>query len=78
MLAFIDDFSRKVWVYMLKHKNEALKYFKQWKALMENQTGKKIKWLRIDNGPEFCNSKFDEFCRNEGIGRHRTTVYTPQ
>jgi hypothetical protein len=34
------DFSRKVWVYFLKHKNDALTAFKQWKALVENQTDK--------------------------------------
>ena len=27
-VSFIDDFSRKVWVYVLKHKNEALEKFK--------------------------------------------------
>jgi hypothetical protein len=36
MITFIDDFSRKVWVYFLKHKNGALTTFKQWKALVEN------------------------------------------
>jgi transposase InsO family protein len=56
MITFIDDFSRKVWVYFLKHKNDALTTLKQWKALVENQTGRKIKKLRTDNGLEFCNS----------------------
>jgi hypothetical protein len=45
---------------------------------MENQTGKKIKRLRTDNGLEFCNHQFDEFCKAEGIVRHKTVVYTPQ
>jgi hypothetical protein len=30
MITFINDFSRKVWVYFLKHKNDALTAFKQW------------------------------------------------
>jgi hypothetical protein len=29
MITFIDDFSHKVWVYFLKHKNDALTTFKQ-------------------------------------------------
>jgi hypothetical protein len=55
LLSFIDDFSRKVWVYFLKEKSEVFKVFKEWKTLFENQTGKKIKRLRTNNGLEFCN-----------------------
>ncbi|KAJ4724427.1 Retrovirus-related Pol polyprotein from transposon TNT 1-94 [Melia azedarach] len=74
----IDDFSRMTWVFIMKHKSEAFKNFRQWKALVENQTGKKIKRLRTDNGLEFCWSEFDEFCKNEGIARHHTVRDTPQ
>jgi len=78
MLTFIDDFSRNVWAYFLKEKSEAFKVFKEWKTLLENQTGKKIKRLRTDNDLEFCNYQFDEFCKVEGIARHKTVVNTPQ
>ncbi|KAJ4718466.1 Retrovirus-related Pol polyprotein from transposon TNT 1-94 [Melia azedarach] len=61
-----------------KHKSEAFKNFRQWKALVENQTEKKIKRLRTNNGLEFCWSEFDEFCKNEGIARHHTVRDTPQ
>ena len=74
----IDDYSRKVWVYFLKSKYEVLINFKQFKALIENQTGKKIKRFRTDNGLEFCSGEFNEFCKNEGIVRHRTVRRTPQ
>ena len=78
MLTFNDDFSRKVWAYFLKEKSETFKVFKEWKTLLENQTGKKINRLRIDNGLEFCNHQFDEFCKAEGIARHKIVVNTPQ
>ena len=45
---------------------------------MENQTGKKIKRLRTDNGLEFCSAEFDELCKTEGIARHHTVRNTPQ
>ncbi|KAJ4704584.1 Retrovirus-related Pol polyprotein from transposon TNT 1-94 [Melia azedarach] len=77
-VSMIDDFSRMTWVFIMKHKSEAFKNFRQWKALVENQTGKKIKRLRTDNGLEFCWSEFDEFCKNEGIARHHTVRDTPQ
>jgi len=54
-ITFIDDFSRKVWIYFLKTKDEAFSKFLEWKALVETQTERKIKRLRTDNGLEFCN-----------------------
>ncbi|GKV44046.1 hypothetical protein SLEP1_g51275 [Rubroshorea leprosula] len=77
MLTFIDDHSRKVWVYFPKHKSEVFRTFKQWKVLVENHKGKKINFLRTDNGLEFCNQEFNEYCKNEGIARHRTVPETP-
>ena len=77
-LTLIDDFSRKVWIYLLKSKDQAFESFKSWKKLVENQTSKKIKTLRTDNGLEFCNNEFNKFCEKEGIQRHRTVRYTPQ
>jgi len=32
---FIDDFTRKTWVYLLKTKDEAFEYFKEFKAMVE-------------------------------------------
>ena len=78
MLTFIDDYSRKVWVYILKHKNDVFGKFKQWKAMIEKQTRKQIKRLRTDNGMEFCGEKVNEFCKDKGIVRHRTVKHTPK
>ncbi|KAL1208699.1 Retrovirus-related Pol polyprotein from transposon TNT 1-94 [Cardamine amara subsp. amara] len=77
-VSFIDDYSRKTWVIMLKHKNEAFKNFREWKTLVENQTGKKIKRLRTDNGLEFCSSEFNQLYKDQGVARHHTVRNTPQ
>ena len=45
---------------------------------MENQTEKKIKVLRTDNGGEFCSKEFEEFCKKCGIARQKTTPYIRQ
>ena len=37
-----------------------------------------MKKLRTDNGLEYYNKEFDEFCSESGIGRHKTIPYTPQ
>ena len=42
-LTFIDDFSRMVWVFALKSKDEVIEKFKNWKIFVENQTGLKVK-----------------------------------
>ena len=34
--------------------------------------------MRTDNGLEFCNIEFDNFCKENGIMRHRTVKHTPQ
>ncbi|KAH9722805.1 hypothetical protein KPL70_006847 [Citrus sinensis] len=77
-ITFIDDYSRKVWIYVLRQKSEALEKFKEWLTLVENHTGKKIKRLRTDNGLEYCSNEFDEFCKSKGIARHKTVRHTPQ
>ncbi|CAA7062683.1 unnamed protein product [Microthlaspi erraticum] len=77
-ISFIDDYSRKVWVYFLKTKDEAFEKFVEWVSLVENQCEKKVKTLRTDNGLEFCNKMFDGFCESRGIQRHHTCAYTPQ
>ena len=66
-VTFIDDFSRKVWVYFLKHKSDVFATFKKWKAEVENHTGLKVKCLRSDNGGEYDKSEFKAFCAAEGI-----------
>ena len=63
-LFIVDDYSRKVWVYLLTNKSETFEKFKEWKNLLENLTNKRMKTLRTDNGLEFCNEKFSEYCKN--------------
>ena len=53
-------------------------WFHTFKALVENMTGKKIKILRTDNGTEYETYEFKNFCREAGIKRETTTVYTPE
>jgi hypothetical protein len=45
---------------------------------VENQTGKKIKVLRSDNGGEYASTEFVDFCSQAGIKRQMTIPYNPQ
>ena len=78
IVTFVDDFSKRVWVYTLKSKDEVFETFLVWKKMVENQTGRKIKVLRSDNGTEYRNDQFSYFCKKEGISRHFTVRDTPQ
>ncbi|KAG8499179.1 hypothetical protein CXB51_005552 [Gossypium anomalum] len=43
-----------------------------------SKTGKQIKYLRTDNGLEFCSDEFNRLCKSEGIMRHLTICHTSQ
>jgi hypothetical protein len=77
-VSFIDDYSRKTWVYFLKSKDEVFSKFKEFKALIENLSERKIKILRSDNGGEYTSKEFVNFCKDIGIKRELTTPYNPQ
>ncbi|GKB05658.1 retrovirus-related pol polyprotein from transposon TNT 1-94 [Tanacetum coccineum] len=65
-----------LWIWC-RIKHEAFGKFKEWKQLVENQTGRTVKKLRTDNGLEFCNRKFEQLCIESGIARNLTVVETP-
>jgi transposase InsO family protein len=77
-VTFIDDYSRKVWIYLLKRKDCVFNTFKQFKDLVEKRTNTSIKCLRIDKGGDFTSMEFENYCKEVGIERHKTTVYTPK
>jgi transposase InsO family protein len=45
---------------------------------VENQIGKKIRVLRLDNEDEYTSKDFMEFCAGEGIRRELIVPYNPQ
>jgi hypothetical protein len=77
-VSFIDDYSRKTWVYFLKSKDEVFNKFKEFKVLIENLSERNIKILRSDNGGEYTSKEFVNFCKYVGIKRELTTPYNPQ
>ena len=51
-ITFIDDYSRMCWAYFLVSKADVTGVFWKFKVWVENQAGKKLKMLRLDNGTE--------------------------
>ena len=77
-LTLSDDFSRYNCVFFLKKKYEVLERFTEFKALIENASGRKIKSLISDNGGEYIISEFLKICANGGIQIQHSVPYTPQ
>jgi transposase InsO family protein len=77
-VTFIDDYSRKTWLYLLKSKDEVFNKFQEFKAEIENLTNKKIKTLRTDNGGEYISKEFVAFCKSTGIKRELIVPHNPQ
>jgi hypothetical protein len=62
----------------MRTKNEVLSRFQELKALVDNQTGRKISTLRSNNGGEYTSKAFKGFCAGVGIKRKLTVPYNPQ
>ena len=73
-VTFIDDSSRKVWVYFLKLKSGD---FKTWKVMVENETDLKIQTLQLDNTGKYVNAEFQRYCDENSIKMRRTVPRNP-
>lgn len=70
ILTIIANFSRRLWVYLRKSKDETFQKFIQGKNLVLTQTEKKFKCLKTDNGLGFAkrlSQAFVERIISEGI-----------
>ena len=77
-VTFIDNFSRKTWVYFMTSKDQVFEKFKLFLYASERLSGKKLKILRSDNGGEYVSKIFLSYCSNAGITRQYSQSYTPQ
>ena len=66
-LLLVDDYSRLMWVAMIKNKSEAFQAFVKFKNLVEAKKGMKIGCLRTNQEGEFISSNFLKFCSEHGI-----------
>jgi len=69
-IAFIDAYTRYVWLYLIQNKTQAITVFKSFKLYSEKQTGFLIKSIQTDNAKEFL--VFRSFLDEHEI-QHRLT-----
>jgi transposase InsO family protein len=66
-LVIIDDYSCYSWVFFLESKDEVFEYFRSLALRLNKEHPNCLKVIHSDNGTEFRNASFDEFCLEHGI-----------
>ena len=77
-MVLLDDYSKRIDVYVLKNKSDARAAFEEYRAHLERESGEKIVTLRSDQGGEFKNSAMDQMCRSLGIVHQYSDAYKHQ
>ncbi|HEV7735754.1 MAG TPA: DDE-type integrase/transposase/recombinase, partial [Chlamydiales bacterium] len=76
ILNFVDDYTSMTWAYLLKTKDQAASKFKEWRAIVEVESGHRVKILRTDNGGEYTSTDFERHLRETGIIHQLTAPYS--
>ena len=66
-VTFTDDYSKLVKIYPIKSKSETVDCIISHVNLVENQSGKKVQTLRVDNGREYQSNELHKFANEKGI-----------
>jgi transposase InsO family protein len=62
----------------IRRKGDVFEYFKEFRIMIEKQTGKCIKILRSDSGGEYLSGAFKKYCKENGIQKQFIVSHTPQ
>lgn len=80
-LVVVDDYSRFVWLRLMKGKGEATQYikeYKEWAETLHSHNGHRLKQVRMDQGKEFQSAELKTFFTENGITLQLTAGYSPQ
>ncbi|WVZ97315.1 hypothetical protein U9M48_042863 [Paspalum notatum var. saurae] len=77
VLVVVDDFSRFSWVFFIEFKDEAFGFVRDLVLRLRNESHKAMRAIRSDNGEEFRNSRFENFCGGLGLEHQFSSPYTP-
>ncbi|WVZ75604.1 hypothetical protein U9M48_023642 [Paspalum notatum var. saurae] len=77
VLVVVDDFSQFSWVFFMEFKDEAFDFVWDLVLRLRNESHKAMRAICSDNGGEFRNSRFENFCRDLGLEHQFSSPYTP-
>jgi transposase InsO family protein len=78
VLVIVDDYSYYSWVFFLESKDEVFEHFWSLAVRLNNEHPNCLKAIRSDNGTEFRNATFDQFCLELGIDQQFSTPRVPR
>ncbi|KAK6780427.1 hypothetical protein RDI58_022611 [Solanum bulbocastanum] len=73
---FLDDFSKYLWTFPLGRKSDVYDIFLAFKAHISTQFERNIKNVQCDNGREFDNNSFWDFCTKHGMSFRLSCPHT--
>jgi hypothetical protein len=75
-LQLINDYSHEQWTILLRKKSDATQQLKEWIAIVEAESGKKVGIFRVDLGTEFNKAGFIHYLREHGIRKETSALYS--
>ena len=78
IMVVVDDFTRYIWVVLLRSKSDAPEHIEALCTRLQNEKSLKIDQIQSDHGKEFENSYMESFCTRSGISQAFSTPITPQ
>jgi transposase InsO family protein len=78
VLVIVHDYSRYSWVFFLESKDEVVDHFRSLALRLNNEQPNCLKAIHSDNGTEFKNASFGEFCLEHGIDQQFSALRVPQ
>jgi transposase InsO family protein len=78
VLVIVDDYSCYSWVFFLESKNEVFEHFWSLALRLNNEHPNYLKAIHSNNGTEFRNASFDQFCLEHGVDQQFSTPCVPR
>jgi transposase InsO family protein len=74
----VDNYSCYSWVFFLKSKDEVFEHFQILALRFNNEHPNCLKTIHSDNGTEFSNASFNQFCLEHGVDQQFSAPCVPQ
>jgi transposase InsO family protein len=78
VLVIVDDHSHYSLFFFLESKDQVFEHFQLLALRLNNEHPNYLKAIHSDNGTEFRNASFDEFCLEHGIDQQFSVPRVPQ
>jgi hypothetical protein len=77
LVVIVDDYSRYSGVFFLESKDEVFEHFRSLALRLNNEHPNCLKAIRSDNGTEFKNASFNQFCLEHDVDQLFSTPRVP-